>query len=87
MKRIREIKLGLIHADFITEIIFSLSEFEVGLFPIIQNLTIFHILVFSIYLSIHNSIILAFSLFHDFKGSVPAYVGFIIIFLIVKYQS
>jgi hypothetical protein len=88
LKRISGIKLGIRFSALISGIIFCLSEVAVGVFPIKKGLVLAHARAAFFYFHSSTFTILLFSilLLHDTNKKIPAYIGFIVVLLIVNFQ-
>ena len=88
LKRVKEIKSGVRNSAFISGIIFCLSEVGVGVFPIGFTFILNHGMVafFFFYSSVFTILLFSILLLHDSDKKVPAYVGFIVVLLIVNFQ-
>ncbi len=88
LKRVKEIKSGVRNSAFISGIIFCLSEVGAGLFPISINRATIHAIVafFFFHSSVFTILLFCILILHDSDKKIPAYVGFIVVLIIVNFQ-
>jgi len=88
LKRVNEIKSGVRYSAFISGMVFCLSEVAVGVFPIKYGLFLAHAQAAFFFFHGSTFTILLFSilLLHDTHKKIPAYIGFIVVLLIINFQ-